>query len=135
VESAHAEGTEPDYPVSVLVNGGTASASEIVAGALQDQHRAAIVGSRSYGKGSVQTLFGLDDGAGLKLTIARYFTPSGRSIQGVGIQPDVVTPPLDPRTEAALQGVHGVELGRRDPQIEAALQALHSAPHVAARKP
>ncbi len=89
VQVAHARGTEEPYPMTVLVNGGTASASEIVAGALQDHGRAAIVGTRSYGKGSVQTLFGLEDGSGLKLTIARYYTPSGRSIQKVGITPDL----------------------------------------------
>lgn len=89
---ARRDGTEPTYPVVLLVNGGSASASEIVAGAMQDYARAPIVGTRTYGKGSVQTLFGLDDGAGLKLTVARYFTPKGRSIHGKGIVPDVPVP-------------------------------------------
>jgi carboxyl-terminal processing protease len=77
------------YPIVVLINGGTASASEIVAGALQDHKRALILGTASFGKGSVQTIENLRDGSGLKLTIARYYTPNGRSIQAKGIEPDI----------------------------------------------
>jgi carboxyl-terminal processing protease len=80
----------PNYPIVILVNGGTASASEIVAGALQDHKRAVILGTASFGKGSVQTVETLRDGYGLKFTIARYYTPSGRSIQAQGIEPDIV---------------------------------------------
>jgi carboxyl-terminal processing protease len=78
-------------PIVVLVNGGSASASEIVAGALQDHKRAVIMGTKSFGKGSVQTIIPVSNGAALKITTARYFTPSGRSIQASGIEPDIVT--------------------------------------------
>jgi carboxyl-terminal processing protease len=77
----------------VLVDGGTASASEVLTGALQDHKRALVVGSRTFGKGSVQTVLPLDNGDSIKLTTARYFTPSGKSIQARGIHPDVVLKP------------------------------------------
>ena len=79
-----------NYPIVVLINNGSASASEIVAGALQDQKRALILGTTSFGKGSVQNVEALRDGYGLKLTIARYYTPSGKSIQAQGIIPNIV---------------------------------------------
>lgn len=81
--------TKRDYPIIALINGGSASASEIVAGALQDHKRALILGTTTFGKGSVQTVKPLRDGSGLKFTIARYYTPNGRSIQAKGIEPDV----------------------------------------------
>ncbi|MEJ2154584.1 MAG: S41 family peptidase [Desulfobacteraceae bacterium] len=90
---AHKDDAKPrTYPMTVLINGGSASASEIVAGALQDQKRALIIGTTSFGKGSVQAIENLRDGYALKLTIARYYTPSGRSIQAKGVEPDIVVP-------------------------------------------
>lgn len=89
VFKAHMDDTPRSYPLVVLINGGSASASEIVAGALQDHKRALIMGTTSFGKGSVQTVETLRDGYGLKFTIARYYTPSGRSIQAKGVVPDI----------------------------------------------
>jgi carboxyl-terminal processing protease len=86
--TAHANGTQADYPVAVLIDGGSASAAEIVAGALHDRGRARLFGERSYGKGSVQSILDMSDGSGLKLTVARYVTPSGARIEGLGVAPN-----------------------------------------------
>ena len=86
---AHKAGTWADFPMVTLVNGGSASASEIVAGALQDHKRSLVLGTTTFGKGSVQTILPLDDTSALRLTTARYYTPSGRSIQATGIVPDI----------------------------------------------
>ncbi|BHH82980.1 S41 family peptidase [Desulforhopalus sp. 52FAK] len=90
--SAHDNSTETDYPMVVLVNEGSASAAEIVAGAIQAHKRGIIVGNQTFGKGSVQTIIPLPDGAGLRMTTAKYYTPDDKSIQALGITPDVEVP-------------------------------------------
>jgi carboxyl-terminal processing protease len=129
--SARRIGTRPDFPIVVLVNGFTASAAEIVSGALQDQRRAVIVGTRTFGKGSVQNVIDLPDQSALKLTVARYYTPSGRSIQAQGIEPDVLieqgetpapgsaAPGLSEATlEGHLEGEQGTETKQHEPARE-----------------
>jgi carboxyl-terminal processing protease len=102
--SAHGGGAEYDFPIVILINGGTASASEIVAGALQDHKRALILGTQSFGKGSVQTIIPMADGTGLRLTTARYYTPNGTSIQATGITPDVLVPKIAAAEEDSPKG-------------------------------
>ena len=116
---AKAEGTQPDYPIIVIVNSGSASASEIVAGALQDHKRAVVLGVQTFGKGSVQTIIPLSDGSALRLTTSKYYTPSGRSIQAKGIEPDIVVE--DPKDG----GARGI---LREKDLERHLEAEGAAP-------
>jgi carboxyl-terminal processing protease len=120
-------------PVVVLVNGATASAAEILAGALQDHHRALLLGRRTFGKGLVQTVMPLSSGRAIKLTTSRYFTPSGRSIQGRGIDPDESLDPVDAQPVDLDDMGTRQSLASRDGGVRAALELLkgrkvHSAP-------
>jgi carboxyl-terminal processing protease len=127
VERAHEKDTEPAYPMIVLVNRGTASASEIVAGALQDHGRAVIMGTPTFGKGSVQTIIELEDGSGLKLTVARYYTPKNRSIQELGISPDVVVADVaPPRVEEGGPGERDLKRHLRNEASPASASAAPS---------
>ena len=121
-QSADAGDTLEGVPTVVLVNSSSASASEIVAGALQDHGRARIVGEKTYGKGSVQTVMPLGEGSALKLTTSRYLTPSGRSINGTGIEPDVVVVSEDQNRQ--YRGKNGRVVLRDDAQLLEALRLI-----------
>ena len=108
VFKARSSETPRSYPIIVLINGGSASASEIVAGALKDHQRALLLGTQTFGKGSVQTVESLRDGYGIKFTIARYYTPSGQSIQATGVVPDVIVHKKDIITDDTPNPVDGL---------------------------
>lgn len=118
--SATRPNSRTDFPMVVLVNGGSASASEIVAGALQDHKRALVLGTKTFGKGSVQTILPLDDRSALRLTTAEYFTPNGRSIHETGIQPDIVMERSPQVTQGAAVNEPQGETPKDDPAKEAA---------------
>jgi carboxyl-terminal processing protease len=124
--SAQKEGSWMDFPIVVLVNGGSASASEIVAGALQDHKRAVVLGTKTFGKGSVQTILPLDDNSALRLTTARYFTPKGRSIQALGIVPDIVVEPAPAPAEGKAE--EKKRLGLREENLPGHLPNPQQAP-------
>lgn len=113
VFEAHQNDAQNAFPMVVLVNGGSASGSEIVAGALQDHKRAIILGSTTFGKGSVQTILPLPEGAGLRLTTAKYYTPSGSSIQATGIKPDMAVP-LNPGADNRNESAAGRTVREKD---------------------
>ena len=127
---AHTQGTIPRYPLVVLINNGSASGAEIVAGAIQDLNRGLLVGTKTFGKGSVQTIFPLKDGSGLRLTTAKYYTPNGRSIHNKGITPDIVVEPPKPENEKATTPEKEKEISKKeekkpvDLQLNRALELL-----------
>ena len=124
---AHPGDISDGAPISLIVNGGSASAAEILAAALHDNHRARLIGQRTYGKGSVQTIMPLADGEGLKLTTSLYYTPSGASINGTGIAPDVVLSGAEqPPAPMDAPGV-APTLARRDAAVARAIAELHAA--------
>jgi len=118
-------------PLVVLVNGGSASASEIVAGALKDHGRAELIGHKTYGKGSVQTVMPLTHGGAVKLTTSRYFTPSGASIHGKGIVPDIVAQGAEDPPAELLTGKNASSLQSRDKEVSLALGTLKDQVRVA----
>ena len=136
-QSAHKGGVATAVPIIALVDQGTASAAEILAGALRDHGRAKLVGTKTYGKGTVQTFFDLEDGAGLKLTTARFYTPKGNSLESKGLMPDVIVDGFQPEEivvgsgtgsgAGAGSGATIDEVEDDDPQLDAAVKLARQA--------
>ena len=136
-QTAHKGGIATNVPIIVLVDQGTASAAEILAGALRDHGRAKLVGTKTYGKGTVQTFFDLEDGAGLKLTTARFYTPKGNSLESKGLMPDVIVDgfapeeiTVGPGTGSGAGGGSGATIDEEaddDPQLDAAVKLARQA--------
>jgi carboxyl-terminal processing protease len=114
-------------PIVVLANLGSASAAEIVTGCLQDLHRAVVLGEKTFGKGSVQTIFPLEDGSALKLTVAKYYTPSHKVIHEHGITPDILVPMTDLEEAAVIRQHSPGGLESLDDKERASVQAIHDA--------
>lgn len=143
---AHSRDTEPEYPLVILVNGGSASASEIVAGAMQDHGRAVVLGTQTFGKGSVQTISPLENGGAITLTTALYYTKSGRSIQVTGVKPDIeienpqpevkseepqgVSQPLGPTREGDLPGAISNPNQKEQGKQNSGMQEINKTPTV-----
>jgi carboxyl-terminal processing protease len=144
-QSAHKGGVAINVPITILVDHGTASAAEILAGALRDHGRAKLVGTKTYGKGTVQTFFDLEDGAGLKLTTARFYTPKGNSLESKGLIPDVIVDGfvaedivVGPGSSAGASGGSGATIDNEtddDPQLDAAVKLARHAHHRGSKAP
>lgn len=128
------DGMVSDIPLVILINEGSASASEIVAGAMQDHHRAVLLGTKSHGKASVQTIFPLKDGSALRLTTSKYFTPSGRSIHGQGIPPDVEVPFERPPAEDKEKPAKGEQAAEIFEKVESGEKLNEKSPESATAK-
>ena len=136
-QTAHKGGVATNVPIIIMVDQGTASAAEILAGALRDHGRAKLVGTKTYGKGTVQTFFDLEDGAGLKLTTARFYTPKGNSLESKGLMPDVIIDGFQGEEivvgsgssagAGAGSGATIVDDGDADPQLDAAVKLAKQA--------
>ena len=127
-ETSYSELAAPRYPLVVLINGGSASASEIVAGAVQDTGAGTLIGTKTFGKGSVQTVVRIDAESAVKFTIAKYYTPKDRSIHGIGIEPDVVVELPDDKDDGD-EGTEKKAEAKKDPQMEKALEVLNGKMH------
>ena len=144
-QSAHKGGVAIHVPIIILVDQGTASAAEILAGALRDHGRAKLVGTKTYGKGTVQTFFDLEDGAGLKLTTARFYTPKGNSLESKGLIPDVIVDGfvaedivVGAGSSAGASGGSGATIDEEtddDPQLDAAVKLARQAHHRGSKAP